>query len=167
MFKFKEGDLLELLEDIPENELRLGYRTDKVTTTLGTIYSAYDDGDIVYGHYYNPTYCKEFESLGADLLYRLLSNQLPPITLYIMFSAGKDIILSKADRLLDLFQFIKHEISYSGYWYKDLGHHRFRLRQHPVECFYVYPGNVDKEYVFTLLDVPSIYYPKIQQTSEK
>lgn len=167
MFKFKEGDLLELLKDIPENELKLGYRTDKVTTTLGTIHSAYEDGDIVYGHYYDSTYCKEFESLRADLLYRLLSNQLPPITLYIIStSTGKDIILSKADRLIDLFQFIKHEINFSGRWYKDLGHHKYRLRQYPVECFYFDSKTVDREYVSTLLDVPPVFYPKIQQESE-
>ena len=138
-----------------------------MTTTLGTIHSAYEDGDIGYAHKYSFTYPKEFDSLRADLLYRLLSNQLPPITLHIIStSTGQDIILSKADRLIDLFSFIKHEINFSGRWYKDLGHHKFRLRQHPVECYYVYPENVDKEYVSTLLDVPPVFYPEIQQTSE-
>ena len=165
MYQLKEGDLLNLLKDIPENELKLGFRSDRVTTTLGTLYAAYEDGDIVYSYTY--TYCNQSDSLIADLLYRLLSNQLPPIRLYLIpTSTGRDIILSKADRLIDLFWFLKNSSTISGYRYRDLGHHKFRLRQHPVECFYFDSKTVDREYVSTLLDVPSVFYPETQQTSK-
>lgn len=162
MFKFKEGDLLDLLKHIPAGNM---VRPDRVTTTLGTMYVAHEDGDMVYSHEY--TYCNELESIRVDLLYRLLSNQLPPIRLYLILSdTGRDIILSKADRLMDLFRFIRNGYTISGHSYTDLREHKFKLRQHPVECFYFDSKTVDREYVSTLLDVPSVFYPEIQQTSE-
>ena len=162
MFKFKEGDLLDLLKDITENELKLSSRSDRVTTTFGTLHSAHEDGDIVYDHKYSLTYCKKVDSLRTDLLYRLLSNQLPPIRLCLIPDGrGKDIILSKADRLMDLFRFVRGCFTISGYHYNDLGHHKFRLRQHPLEYFYFDPKTVDRQYVSTLLDVQSVFYHEI------
>lgn len=159
MFKFKESDLLDL------DELRSVFVPDRVTTTLGTMYVAHEDGDMVYSREY--TYCNELESIRVDLLYRLLSNQLPPIRLYLIRSVtGRDIILSKADRLMDLFRFIRNGYTISGYFYTDLREYKFKLRQYPVECFYFDSKTVDREYVARLLDVPSVFYPEIQQTSE-
>lgn len=162
MYQPKECDLSELLKSILQEEQHNRFTLDGIVTTLGAMYVAHEDGDMVYSHKY--TYCNELQSIRVDLLYRLLSNQLPPIRLYLTVSrTGKDIILSKADRLMDLFWFMDNRSTISSYSYKDLKDYKFKLRQHRVECFYFDSEIVDREYLSTLLDVPSVFYPEIQQ----
>ena len=134
------------------------YQYDNLTTTFGATYVAYEDGDLFFPDQY--TYRDEFELLRANLLYRLLSNELPPIRLYLTSAGdGRNVILSHADRLRDLFRFISGTISISGYYFGDLERYKFKVRQHPVEHFYFNPKNVDREYLSALLDVPSVFYP--------